>query len=240
MLKEAIEKIEELNRPTFKQVDNTVYGDKPMSIITHVKPRIKTVDVSGLPGLVTLVKTETLPRHALDGPAYVEVASPTEVRVFTDLDEDLDRDVWYVARADVPGFKSGYRSYEEFVIELRSRFRETDGSRYLLDLLGRMDITESSTSEDNGITQGVTVRQGVALKGQEMVRPIVPLAPYRTFFDVEQPVSEFLVRVDQKGSVGLFEADGGMWKREAKMRLTEFLIDAFADEIKAKTVQVLF
>ena len=38
---------------------------------------------------------------------------------------------------------------------------------------------------------------------------------FRTFLEVEQPESEFLLRVDPDEGIGFFEADGGIWKLEA-------------------------
>ena len=77
-------------------------------------------------------------------------------------------------------------------------------------------MKNSVTSEDNGVTQTVEARKGIALKAREQVKPRVPLCPFRTFLEVEQPESEFLVRMREGGEIGLFEADGGMWKLDAK------------------------
>ena len=37
---------------------------------------------------------------------------------------------------------------------------------------------------------------------------------------MEQPESEFLLRLDDDGNVGLFEADGGMWKKAGALNST--------------------
>ena len=119
-----------------------------MELIDTAKKHVKEIKVSGLPGLVELVKSEAILYASSDDPLFVEIVDPCYVRVFGSLDRDLDRTVWYSAAADdVPGFRSGYRTYEEFVIELRSRFVPNEGIDYLLDLFSRMDISEKSTSE---------------------------------------------------------------------------------------------
>lgn len=239
MIAEAIQKIIELAKPSIELVDGNLYSDKPMQYIATRKKCVREMAISGLPGLVQMVKSEAALYATPEDPMFVEIVDPRNVRVFSSIDNDLDRSTWYHAEADVPGFKSGYRSYEEFVIELRSRFVENEGSLYLLDLFSRMDINERSVSEDNGITQQVTVRQGISLKDVETVRPIVELMPYRTFFEAEQPESEFLVRVDREGSIGLFEADGGMWKLMAKLYVASWLEEQLAELIDEGKVRVL-
>ena len=60
-----------------------------------------------------------------------------------------------------------------------------------------------------------------------MTKPIVRLSPYRTFREIEQPESQFLLRIrtDDRGNaeVALFEADGGVWRNEARLRIAEYL-----------------
>jgi hypothetical protein len=58
--------------------------------------------------------------------------------------------------------------------------------------------------------------------------PIVRLSPYRTFREIEQPRSEFLLRVRSGSSEGvvnaaLFEADGGAWRHTAMTSIAEYI-----------------
>ena len=61
------------------------------------------------------------------------------------------------------------------------------------------------------------------------VKPIVQLQPYRTFLEIDQPVSEFLLRVGKEGSISLREADGGVWRLEAKRSIAAWLTDKMQD-----------
>lgn len=63
------------------------------------------------------------------------------------------------------------------------------------------------------------------------------LRPYRTFQEVEQPESTFLIRVDER-SIRFIGADGGMWKLKARQTIKEFLENHFTDEIESGTVVV--
>lgn len=79
------------------------------------------------------------------------------------------------------------------------------------------NILDPNTN-DNGVTQTVEARQGVALNALVEVKPRVLLRPFRTFLEVEQPESEFLLRVHPEEGIGFFEADGGIWKLTASRK----------------------
>lgn len=109
---------------------------------------------------------------------------------------------------------------------------------YLLDLLSRISKDNGVTTNDNGVSQTVEARQGIALKTKETVRPRVLLRPFRTFQEVEQPESEFLLRLDEEGNIGLFEADGGMWKLKARQTVKAFLEEQLAELVESGSVFV--
>ena len=64
------------------------------------------------------------------------------------------------------------------------------------------------------------------------------LRPFRTFQEVEQPESEFLLRLDEDGNIGLFEADGGMWKLTARQTVKAFLEKKLAELIASEAVYI--
>ena len=71
------------------------------------------------------------------------------------------------------------------------------------------------------------------------VRPYVNMQPFRTFLEVEQPESVFLLRLDGNGNVGLFEANGGVWKLEATRNISAYFEQKLADLIGSGRVVVL-
>ena len=88
------------------------------------------------------------------------------------------------------------------------------------------------------MTQTVQVKKGIALAAREQVRPIVNLRPYRTFLEVEQPESAFLIRVREGMQVGIIEADGGMWKIEARRNIAAYLEKELKELIESGNVVV--
>ena len=106
-------------------------------------------------------------------------------------------------------------------------------------LLSRMTNENSVSTNDNGVTQTVEARQGVALNALIEIKPRVMLRPFRTFLEVEQPESEFLLRVDPDEGIGFFEADGGIWKLEAKKNIADYFLKNMGDLIDAGKVVVM-
>lgn len=97
----------------------------------------------------------------------------------------------------------------------------------LLKFAGTVESGTLAEYGDDGVTQKATVKTGIASKGDAIVPNPVKLKPYRTFLEVDQPVSEFIFRMKQDKYDGvlcaLFEADGGAWKMEATERIKKYL-----------------
>lgn len=95
------------------------------------------------------------------------------------------------------------------------------------------------TTLDNGVTQTVEARKGVALMGNVQVKPRVTLKPFRTFLEVEQPESEFILRLNDSGEINLIGADGGAWKLEAVRNIAAYFEGKLGDMVEAGRVVVL-
>lgn len=175
----------------------------------------------------------------VDTTIMVQVKSNDTVEVMTTYLSDFSRNTLYRAKADAPGLRTGFRGREVALIELRSLCIPNEGTAYLLDLLSRMTNENSVSTNDNGVTQTVEARQGVALNAVVEIKPRVMLRPFRTFLEVEQPESEFLLRVDPDEGIGFFEADGGIWKLEAKKNIADYFLKNMGDLIDAGKVVVM-
>ena len=236
MLAKFIEKILEITTPKTYEVDGTSYSNKPLY---EVKPKIdRPADytVYTLGSIVKIIRAELKSQEL---PLFVNVINEKTVEVVSTYNDDLSRDRLYIAKSDVPGFAQGYRDIEKAIIELRSLFVPGEGTAYVLDLLSRIGKNDSIQISDNGVTQTVETAQGVALKAAEKINPRVCLRPFRTFLEVEQPESDYLLRVDAEKGVGLFEADGGVWKLEAKRNIADYFKAELKDLIDSVDVVML-
>jgi len=241
-LRQAIEKIEQLAQSADARVldiNERKYATKQLYEIEKRYDSPKTITLNTLESLADIIKTELAKAHH---PLFVNVKSPEEVTVFSTYHdtENCRRDYLYSAEAELPVIVfDKFIDYESTMISLRSKFVETEDVAYLLDLLSKITDQNSVESEDNGLSQTVQGRRGIAMVQNATVRPKVKLQPFRTFLEVEQPASEFLVRMQEGGHIGLFEADGGAWKLEAKQNIYHFLIEALSSEIQADKVVVI-
>lgn len=220
-----------------KEINGETYAKGDLHRIAPHVDRPTKITVNGLDSISKLVRNEL--DMAENRPIYIRVVGPRSVEVFTTLDSYMERDYLYDAVCDAPDFKGGWQPQEEAIIKLRSAFIPNEGTDYLLDLLSRISKEDSVSSEDNGVSQTVTARQGIGLKHYEPVRGRISLRPYRTFTEVEQPESEFILRLDEEGRVGLIEADGGAWKMTAKANIAAYFETTLAEEVRSGHVVVM-
>lgn len=220
MLKEFVEKIVSLKENKIYTVGSDTYSDNPLVRIEKHVDRPNVLSLSSLESVVKFIKKE---QPIIKRRVFVHVYDYDNVRVFTTYDDVFGRDNIYNVVSDVQNNVTGWKDYENAIISLKSQFVQNEGTEYMLNILSRITDENSVSSEDNGITQTVEARKGISLSGKETIKSRVALMPYRTFLEVEQPKSEFIVRLREGGQIGLFEADGGMWKLEAKKNIKEFL-----------------
>lgn len=241
-LRQAIEKIEDLvEKAQAKtiEIDGEKYSTRQLTKVPRVYYRPGEVQLNTLDSLVDIIKVEL---HKATTPLFVKVTSPECVEAFTTYHEDQDcsRDEMYLAKAELPRIDlNKFIEHEDFMIALRSKFIENNDITYLITLLASITDQNSLESNDDGITQSIQVRKGVAMVQNVNTKPRVTLQPYRTFLEVEQPASEFLLRLKEGGYVALFEADGGAWRLTAKKSIKEYLTKALSSEIEAGIVVVI-
>lgn len=236
MLKEAIEKLVSLKENKIYEINGEIYSDNDLYRIEKFVPKPYEETVTSLDSVVKLILSEC---ERIKNKIFVRVSGYKKVDVFTTYDDDFIRSRLYQSVCALPDFNFGWKDYESAIISLRSQFEMTDDVGYLLNILSRITDEKSITSKDNGITQEVETRKGISLATKETIRPIVKLTPYRTFLEVEQPESEFLIRLHEGGQIGLIEADGGMWKLKAKASIKEYLEHALEEKINDGSVVVM-
>lgn len=238
MLKAFVEKIAEMAENKTHEINGEFYSDKPIYRIENKKYTPSAAHFNSLESIVKMIKTEVIKARAL--PIIVQISGHDSVQVFTTYDEDYDRDFLYGSTADAChiGCIGSFTEHESAMIMLKSLFKETPDLEYVLQLLTKITEESSVSSNDNGLTQTVEAKKGISLLEKVSVKPRVSLKPYRTFLEVEQPESEFLLRVSEGGKIALFEADGGMWKILAKRNIKEYFSFELSDLIQSGDVVV--
>lgn len=146
------------------------------------------------------------------------------------LEERLFRRCCYLTGEAQPvRFAFGeYLDSEAFTIGLQSAFVASQAREDALKLVSSIKDGELRESSDDGYSQEVNVKRGVAFADRLTIRNPFMLAPFRTFSEVEQPASAFILRLRSSGPadhprLALFEADGGAWRIEAIARVAAWL-----------------
>lgn len=237
MLKEAIEKIERMAAPTTVEIEGSVYSNQELVFVQDKKPMPKCIELTGLDSVCKMVRNEA---DHVGLQIFIQVKDYRNVSVFTSLDSDEDRLYLYKCAADTPVVTTDrFMDYEKAVIELRSLYIPNDGTDYLLQLLSSISNESRVTSSDNGVTQRIEATNGIALSSMVTVKPRVTLQPFRTFIEVAQPASEFLLRINERGEIGFYQADGGVWKLEATRNVAAYFEEKLQDLIDNGTVVVI-
>ena len=220
--KEALEYLVDLGmeRDSIIQLEQGTFSRENLKRVND--PVATTLKVSTLTGLVDYIKANV---DELKGKLLIQVKSHDEVRLFSKLNTDRDRELYIQAEAILPN-NIRYHSFidtENFNIMLQSSFVDTGDKAVLLKYTGLVQDEAVKSTGDDGVSQQVTVKTGVASVGQAIVPNPVSLAPYRTFPEVEQPTSKFIFRMQSGPRAALFEADGGAWRNQAILNIKNYL-----------------
>lgn len=164
----------------------------------------------------------------------IQVVSAKEVRLYSGLLEERDRETLFEVGALLPKFEYG-REYdqESFLVSMQSCFLPSSDREAVTILASNIVNTQQATYSDDGISQQAVIKTGITTKDNALVPNPVELIPYRTFLEVEQPSSEFIFRIgESKNGAPTFKlvaADGGLWKSKAVDNVKRYLTEALAD-----------
>lgn len=238
MLKEFIQHIQETTRPQIEKMDGKTFAVTAEGNVVEIKAPAVHMDALPLQSLDALVKLVQSEASKEESPLYITVPNHLTARCFGRASAKAPwRQVYYEANAtDVPGWGEKVElGFEAAQIALRTRFQETPDTIYAMKLLSDISCGAKVIYNDSGIATTVTQQKGISLQTNEPIRPLIALRPYRTFQEVDQPESIFLLRLSDRG-VSFTEADGGMWKLKARETVKVFLEERLAEEAKSGAV----
>lgn len=234
MLKEFVEKILSLATAEIIEVGGRNYSTRslhpltlplPVMLEVHTLTGVKDYIMCGLDSVLN----ESLMAHVMDH---------TEVRLIGRLNtQGFQERISYIhALHDNPVFKfNQWFAVEDFIISLQSMFVQDESTAAILKIVGNLKLESGTVVKDDGISQEVTAKQGVSMVAAVKLPNPVTLRPYRTFREIEQPASTFILRMKhgngQAPSIALFEADGRMWELEAIAKIKEWLQTNVSEEL---------
>lgn len=225
MQKEALEYLVELGNNEISEIGGRTFSRHPLQVVKT--PVVAPIVVRSLSGLVGYLQS----KFDVDLPLMVHVESPTRVSAFSTVNPDAARNVFIQAEALLPEMRFGqWYETEEFNIKLQSVFVNAGDRATILKVVGNIQEENVSKTGDDGVSQKVTVKTGVATVADVVVPNPVSLYPFRTFVD-QQPESLFVFRMKSGPACALFDADGGAWKVEAMDTIKDYLEETLSEQI---------
>lgn len=187
-----------------------------------------------LDGVIDYIKTnvEGLIPDTPDTKLILHVNNQCSVRLMAP--PSANRKVRYciaMCDAHVPEIRFGeWLDSETFNTMLLSTFIPTESREVLFKVVSNLVREQNCNLADDGVSQVMTVKQGVSTASNVTFKNPVCLKPMRTFPEVEQPESNFTLRVNENARISLFEADGGAWKNEAVANIKNYLSEKLAHQ----------
>ena len=234
-----IEKINELAKVEKIEVDGRPYTTS--QIFPVKEPTVTPLALHTLSGVVDFCADFTA--GAGPAPFVCHVVSDQQVDVISRIYGPFNQREKYATSSP---FKlehkfDRYMPVEDFIIYLQSMFVQDETALQVLKVVGNLTQGSESNIADDGITQRVTAKAGVARVAVVDLPNPVTLRPYRTFPDIEQPASKFVLRIKADKEDGprcaLFEADGGAWRSTAVVTIREFLEQRLGEFLEQRLEQ---
>lgn len=245
LTKDAIKFMTEMETKPHERIvgmdDDRLFAVNTAGNVEEIFPRVFNAEeplvLNTLSGFVKYVQSN-LDRE--DESLIIHIKNESTVYLKGLIAGDGSREELAVAKAIIPKFDFNYfMDTEEFNIALQSKFVLNEDRQILLQVVGNVSEENVKNTGDDGVSQAVTINQGVASKADVKVPNPFVLAPYRTFLEVDQPESQFIFRMKDGPRGAIFEADGGAWRNQAIVNIREYLKEQLSEEIEAKRITIL-
>lgn len=232
--------LDEMKAPVFienKYGEQYIAHDGKCMKLEKPKPdhiiKAGSIETYSLNGLVDYIRLDPEGIFHKDGARHiVMVMTPERVKVIAPQ-KGYWREREEVAQccAVVPDIKFGrYMDTDEFQIMVQTCFLQDENREKVLQLAGSVKKEQGMQTADDGVSQKVTINSGVSTAADVIIRNPVTLIPYRTFREVEQPESPFVLRFDKEGRAALFTGDSSKWQLEAVENIKGYLMEKLKDE----------
>jgi len=227
MLKEMLDRIREISNAEVLEIGGKKYTTQTVRPVLDAQPA--ALGVATLTGLTDYYLANV---DALD-PAklIVHVEDHANVKLLSALHGDFaQRDCLLHVKADLLQMQfNAWLDSERFNIFMQACFQETEDRAAVLKVVGNIRESAVKDTSDDGVSQEVTIKAGIARVDNVKVPNPVILKPFRTFVEVDQPTSQFVFRMRTGPECMLVEADGGAWRNEARQNIAAYLAAALGD-----------
>lgn len=212
-------------RPKIIEHAGQYYWDTEVEAGPIKRPVPPTLVLTTLQGLFEYVDSGIETDSVEMEEKFIRIESPSTVVLHSGLNgADARRLTLAQVNAMLPRHSFGeYLPQDAFIIGLQSRFVQDENLLALIKAVSTVMSEAKAEVSDDGVSQTVNAKAGIVLKDRIALPNPVVLRPYRTFHEVEQPASRFILRVNAEGKFTLYEADGGAWRTEAMGNVAAWL-----------------
>lgn len=237
MITEALKYIAGLAEVKLIETDKGLFSNKQLHPVKKNWAVPPTIGSQTLQSVVDYVQAEIDEEKEY----LVQIADANCVNLYGALNDEMGSRKSYIS-VSLPYnpfvFGANYET-ENFVISLMTLFDKTDTREELIKMVSSIKKEESVKVSDDGISQTVVAKQGIVRVGEVDLPNPIKLTPKRTFAEVDQIESEFVLRAKDCGGVitfSLHDCDGGAWKLGAIQNIFGFLFEKLKDEEKKITI----
>lgn len=225
MLAEFVQKILDIGKDDLFIAKDGLQYSRSGSFKLVQPPAVVPLQLPNLDSMLEFIRACTTAVGIPYTPEFIHVIDPWKVELVGFLRSDNTRHVY--ARATCASMNYPRGDLETFIIQAQTVFVQDEETARLLKLVGNIREETSKATLDDGVTQQVTVRTGVAtVKNVNVINPFI-LRPYRTFREIDQPESPFLLRIGGSGKAleaNLFLMDGDKWKDRAILNIKNYFM----------------
>jgi hypothetical protein len=221
MLKDLLDSIMARQNAEVLEIGGKKYTTQTVKPVYDSEP--KTLAMCTLAGLVDYIKAN-VDGLTLDK-LIVHVEDHASVKLLSALHGDFaQRDCLLHVKADLLQMQfNNWLDSERFNIFMQACFQDTPDRSQVLKVVGNIREGVVKDTSDDGVSQEVTIKAGIARVENATVPNPVQLKPFRTFVEVAQPASQFVFRMKSGPECMLVEADGGAWRNEARENIAAYL-----------------
>jgi len=250
MIKEALEYIGKLSKPVKIEIPDSVISGNIGEIqivrnfllntqtgnYVEVNPlKYTPLILSTLTGLSDILKIEEEINGVIKKESSIIcIADYDDIVVFSKFynTKDLSRELFISVKAkkNENEFQFGqYLDIEKFRIAIATFFAKSTDKDILLDSISRVESGNIVISEDDGFSQQVSAKSGIARKATVTLPKYISLAPFRSFPEISPVEEDFLFRIrkgrsdDSVIECSLHRTGSIQWKSEISKQIKKWL-----------------
>lgn len=230
MIREALEYLHDIAPTKVYDLYGKQYAEKELRELPSPRPEPEPMLLHTLDGLLEFLAKEW---SASTERVMVHVESPVSVAVRSPLQGDFAQRMTYArAKPFLPVDKTnGYMDLDAFAVYVQTHFVPTENTALILQLLGNMQAGTTAKYADDGVSQTISTRRGVASLETVKVPSPIDLQPFRTFHEVPQPVTKYVLRLrgDDDPQAALIETNDNSWQTQTVTDIANYLLDKRPD-----------